>query len=280
LCNALSRLRRCRTVNIKTEGFPGALKGLVTGKFSDGPQPPDPDLITGAGHHTHAAMLSARHSRGGKCVVIMTPSIPVSWFDLCLIPEHDNPEVRENIVTTKGALTTVLPAQNKDPDLGLILTGGPSRHFTWDEPGLMKQITRIVSDAGHRWYIADSPRTPETTRALLGSVKGSRLEYRPYPQTSRTWLEQQLAEASLIWVTEDSISMISEALTCGAGVGLLSVPAKGENRISQANRELARANYVTTFADWCQGHPLSPPSLDVNESERCAKIIIERFGLG
>ena len=54
---------------------------------------PAPQLIIGAGHATHWPMLAARRERGGRIVVLMKPSLPRAWFDLCIIPKHDG--VRE-----------------------------------------------------------------------------------------------------------------------------------------------------------------------------------------
>ena len=71
---------------------------------------PTPDLLLGAGHHTHLSLLAARRIRGGKVVVLMRPSLPPGLFDLCLIPEHDAPPARPNVLATRGALNRIQPA--------------------------------------------------------------------------------------------------------------------------------------------------------------------------
>src|SRR5574340_1756334 len=43
-----------------------------------------PDLIIGAGHATHPPLPAARRARGGRAVVLMKPSLPRRWFDLCI----------------------------------------------------------------------------------------------------------------------------------------------------------------------------------------------------
>ena len=67
------------------------LLSCLTGRVAFGEGLPDPDLIIGAGHATHLPMLNARRVRGGKVVVLMKPTLPVAWFDLCIIPAHDRP---------------------------------------------------------------------------------------------------------------------------------------------------------------------------------------------
>jgi mitochondrial fission protein ELM1 len=46
----------------------------------------------------------------------------------------------------------------------------------------------------------------------------------PFAATSPDWLPTQLARADQAWVTADSVSMVYEALTAGAAVGVLDVP--------------------------------------------------------
>ena len=76
-------------------------------------------------------MLNARRVRGGKVVVLMKPSLPAAWFDLCVIPAHDRPRRADNILVTRGVLNRVRHDGCKDARAGLILVGGPSAHVTW-----------------------------------------------------------------------------------------------------------------------------------------------------
>ncbi|NIO88165.1 MAG: nucleoside-diphosphate sugar epimerase, partial [Candidatus Aminicenantes bacterium] len=79
--------------------------------------------IIGAGHGTHFPMLCAQRARGGKTIVIMKPGLPYSWFDYCLIPEHDKPPRKKNIITTRGAINTITPTNNHSIDQGMIMIG-------------------------------------------------------------------------------------------------------------------------------------------------------------
>ena len=64
-----------------------------------------PDLILGAGHQTHIPMLAARLKTRTRIVVLMKPSLPKSWFDLVVVPKHDNIQPRSGIFITNGAIT-------------------------------------------------------------------------------------------------------------------------------------------------------------------------------
>ncbi|MEE9343285.1 MAG: ELM1/GtrOC1 family putative glycosyltransferase, partial [Gammaproteobacteria bacterium] len=79
----------------------------LTKYFPAGDAIPAPDLLLGAGHATHWPMLVARHTFGGRVVVLMQPSFPLCWFDLCVIPEHDHPDNSKSVFVTKGVLNKV-----------------------------------------------------------------------------------------------------------------------------------------------------------------------------
>ncbi len=90
------------------------LVACLTGRTASGLEAPDPDLIIGAGHATHLPMLNARRVRGGRVVVLMKPTLPTAWFDLCVIPAHDRTRHRENILVTHGVLNRVRHDVAKD----------------------------------------------------------------------------------------------------------------------------------------------------------------------
>ena len=87
-----------------------------------------------------------------------------------------------------------------------------------------------------------------------------------------------LAEAAEVWVTEDSISMIYEALSSGANVGLLPVPAtKKAGRVARGVERLAEEGFVTRFAAWSPTTGLAEPPQVLREADRCAAIVLERL---
>ena len=145
LTAALSSLADCRVFEIPTNLRAGLWAGLLLRRFDPGQDLPDPDLIIGAGHRTHLPMLRARRARGGRIVVLMRPSLPLSWFDLCLVPAHDRITAGDNVWLTRGALNSIIRSETKDPRSGVILIGGPSKHYLWDEPELLAQIGRVAT---------------------------------------------------------------------------------------------------------------------------------------
>jgi mitochondrial fission protein ELM1 len=110
IAEAMAEEIKCEIHSLTPIGPVMALLSFVTGRaFANEPYP-DPDLILGAGHATHLSMLAARRSRGGRVIVLMTPSLPKKLFDLCLIPEHDRPGNGGNVIVTPGQA----PRRQKD----------------------------------------------------------------------------------------------------------------------------------------------------------------------
>lgn len=251
--------------------------------FPWGDDLPDPDLLLGAGHATHMPMLAARRARGGRTVVLMKPSLPCGWFDLCVIPLHDAPRPSENNFITHGVLNRIRPGMAKDPRKGLILIGGPSRHHRWSEEAIIAQILQIQarSSGAQRWVLTTSRRTPTSfVAAARAALDPARVEIVPYAETDADWLPAQLAWASSVWVSADSVSMIYEALTAGAAVGLLDVPAQGHDRIVSGIEALIGEGLVTAYSDWAGGCDLIPPKQPFSEAARCAREIMQRWFSG
>lgn len=235
-----------------------------------------PALLIGAGHATHLTLLALRRFYRAPAVVLMKPSISTGFFDLCLIPEHDQPPPRPNIITTRGALNRMQPGE-KAAGSGVILIGGPSKHFDWDETTVLAQVKALLSTTPRDWLIGSSRRTPASTEQALAALAGER--FVPAVETGPDWLPQQLARAEVCWVTQDSASMVYEALTAGCKVGVLTLDEQADNRISRGVDALREQGIVSGSPDWSLA-ALTEPAEVFNEAERCAELILQRGWLG
>jgi len=272
LVKALNLINPCDCHDINLSVRKCRLIDLLFKKFPSAEQLPDPDIIIGAGHETHLPLLCAKRARGGNIIIIMKPSVPVSWFDYCFIPEHDNPKIADNILATKGAINCIAPSTEQTDDHGLILIGGPSRHFYWDDEYIMQQLSEILNaHAEINWEITDSARTPETTRNLLAKLRKPNAEYKDYSNTRPAWVARRLNLAANVWVSADSVSMIYESLTSGAAVGLLDVPTQNSSKLTNNIAGLVEDSMVTPFSKWQTEQKLNKPPVLLNEAKRCAE---------
>ena len=239
-----------------------------------------PDLLIGAGHSTHLPLLWLARQHGVPCVVLMKPSLPTALFDLCLVPAHDlgHSIPPPRVIPTLGALNRVPPPANRERTSGLILVGGPSTTHGWDQDAMLDTIGVIISRSRHLpWHITDSRRTPEGFMPLAAQ-RFANVSLHPHQQTGRDWLPAQLAAAAEVWVTEDSISMIYEALSSGARVGLIPVPRlKRDGRVSRGVDHLADEGFVTRFSRWQTTGTLSSPPRVLREADRCAEEVARRL---
>ncbi len=260
---------------------------------------PHPALIVGAGHATHLAILAAGRATGAKTVVLMKPSLPRRWFDLCIIPAHDlksdkdrkSPAVDTSVadrhtrlaktpplLVTRGVLNAVVPSKRQEPDRGLFLIGGASSHYRWSDQEVFERIVEVVTrEPLRKWTLTTSRRTPGSLIEQLCGLRFPKLEVFRAEDTSPDWLPEQLQRSSATWVTEDSVSMVYEALTAGGAVGLLPVPRRKSTRVSRGVELLLAEGWVTSFADFKERGTMSVPPARLSEADRCAEWILNRW---
>jgi hypothetical protein len=103
------------------------------------------------------------------------------------------------------------------------------------------------------------------------------LEVVPAQSTGPDWLPARLAATDVAWITEDSVSMLYEALTAGARTGLLAVPQRRAGRVAQGLDRLVADRLVTRYSSWQAGQELTRPALPFDEAGRCADWVVEHW---
>jgi len=238
-----------------------------------------PDLIICAGHGTHFRALALKLLYGGKLIVLMKPSLPSSFFDGCIIPAHDSPTEKKNIFKTLGPLNPYRPEQ-KDVELpSTILLGGVSKHFYWNEKTLFSDIEVLAKRLKSPVWIIGSRRTPMSTIVSLRerySDAGLRVNVFSSEQLPADWLKQNLPKLPYIWVTQDSMNMLYEALTVGACVGMIELKPKKNGRVLKGTVSLLERGWVRVLDANCELTPCDKITIPAfNESDRVAKWIID-----
>ncbi|MEI6675083.1 MAG: ELM1/GtrOC1 family putative glycosyltransferase [Verrucomicrobiota bacterium] len=273
----MARLHPCAIHEISLAGKRGLWARLGAARRASAALP-TPDLIIAAGHATHPALLWLARQHRVPSIVLMRPSLPLRWFDLCIAPAHDftHPPAAATVLTTNGALNRVLARATAPRHGGLLLVGGPSTTHDWDASSLLEALAGI-SGGGGPWKLTDSRRTPPGFLAQMRQRLPA-VTICPHVETPRDWLPTCLAEAAEVWVTEDSVSMVYEALSSGARVGLLPVPrSKPDTRVLRGLGQLVDAGFVTPYERWLQTRTLTPPPESLQEAARCARVVLTRF---
>lgn len=234
-----------------------------------------PDFILAAGHRTHLTALRLKWRLGGKLVVLMKPSLPLFLFDLCVAPEHDGVASSQRVISTQGALNAIRPSENSDDNAGLILIGGPSKHHGWSDQQMVAQLQLLkVKMPEVQWTLTTSRRTPESFLGTVEHLVDRQFEVVPVEQTSREWLLEYYRRCGVIWVSEDSVSMVYESLSAGAKVGVLGVPRLHQSRISQGLDKLLAAKRLTRLDDSFDGQMKAGDSPPLLEAQRIAEALL------
>jgi KDO2-lipid IV(A) lauroyltransferase len=201
------------------------------------------DTVISCGTATEAAnLIVARDCRARSCY-IQKPQFGGRHFSAVLIPAHDRPASASNTLRTGGAVsvldTTKLERlrERARAEAGIpfgaraaaLLIGGPSKHAPWD-PGTLEKVFFALRDLSreHKLYllITTSRRTdPAVESAAERAFTGEPfcpvvvIAGRSNPASA---YEGILAAADRLLVTADSVSMVSEAVSTGKPVGLIT----------------------------------------------------------
>ena len=273
LINALNFEFGVKTVNIDSRNF------LFSILFSLNKikKLPRPNFIIGVGHKTHASLLYLKFIFGGKSILIMKPSLPCKWFDLCIIPEHDNFEGTSLIYKTKGALANTSNLIKKDEKKGIILVGGISKHYEWGGDNVVRQIEELlINNPLIHFILSPSRRTPKDFIIKINKLSFSNLTIHSIQKQNKDWLKNQMNKTKYAWITEDSISMIYESLTAGQNVGLIALKSKCKNRITNEIERLKKEKII--FANTNRSYKnINESNFVIDEATRCAKLIKKQF---
>lgn len=244
------------------------------------PELPAPALVIAAGSGTQRSLLATGREFGCPTVLLMKPNFPYSWVDAAIVPAHDRPPLRGNVLVTRGVLNAVSPVAElaADPH-GLLLIGGVSKHFGWSNAALIEQILALCNEApSWRWTLTDSRRTPPEFMDALVARAPANLELVAHATTGPEWLPVQLGASRRVWVTPDSVSMVYEALTAGVPTGLFDLPAAEpgrRGRIVSGLQELIEAGLATTFARRLELRDDRRPQLW--EADHASRWLLQRF---
>lgn len=280
LVQALARRMPVEVLEFDVQAQPVGFVDWVAGRFPAGLAKRRPQLLVGAGHATHWALLAARRAVGGRAVVLMKPSLPPFLFDLVVAPEHDGLRANARVLVTQGVLNPMRPGRKVAGSV-LVLLGGDSKHAAWDERAVREQVDAVVAMAasdGHSCVIADSRRTPPGFSAQLAERYGS--AFQPWADCPRGWLAEKLAVTATVWVSEDSASMVYEALSAGCRVGILRLPAADRSsRVLAGVERLAASGAVMRFGDWYErGGALPDNERALAEADRVAAALLPLLG--
>ena len=193
-----------------------------------------PDYVVSCGASLSAVNCILSRESLAQSIVIMRPSIPLSKFDIALMPRHDDPPAGKNIIVTAGALNLIdeqyLSSSAKqlvskvNISKGLvvgILLGGDAKGFELRVDLLrllIAQVKSFLDKQDGELLLTTSRRTSAAVEDLI------KREFSNYGRCKLMVIANDknipeavggiLALSKIILVSAESISMVSEAASC------------------------------------------------------------------
>ncbi|MBR7717922.1 mitochondrial fission ELM1 family protein [Acinetobacter nosocomialis] len=211
-----------------------------------------PDFIFGVGSHTHFRVwLLGKIFKKAKTVILMKPNLPIAWFDYAVIPEHDGILSNERVIVTRGALNPILNENRHQAGRILIALGGSSKRHQWNHEKVLLSVQKIVEcNSNSEIILTTSRRTPVGFIDILKQQSFAKcLQICPVEQTPQGWIFEEMQKAEAVWVTEDSVSMIYEALTAGCRVGVIAMDRLKQDRITNSVDILLEKKLIANVFD-------------------------------
>jgi len=234
LVDSLMNQTKCRLFDFNVQGQRNPILNIIFKNYKLPEGITKPDIAIGAGHKTHLHLLAIKRCFNAKIVVIMKPSIPLIFFDLCIIPKHDGIKNGPNIINIQSSLVKFNSNLKKKENTGLILIGGPSKHYFWDSKTVLEEICKISKKFKFRkLLLSTSRRTPFDFLDQLNELNISDIKVYEYSKIKSDWLDKHINKVKNIWVTNDSYSMVTEALASGADVDIIGLKVKQDSKLSK-----------------------------------------------
>lgn len=260
------------------------------------------DFVISAGQSLAAINFILSREKSAKSIVILKPGIlGFRRFDLAVVPKHDRPPNRKNIVITQGApnlideeylerekesLIKSFPNLSESPrqKIGLLI-GGNTRKYILTPP-LLEEVAEAVKRVSEKFnldiLITTSRRTPiymeDILKKEMGSFVRNRLLIIANQNNHPSAVGGILALSEIVVVSGESISMISEAASSGNTVIVFRPEIRpGFDQASDKHERFLRNLDKQGFIHLADGGALEAVLSDCLTSEKTAEKLNDNF---
>lgn len=253
-------------------------------------EPPWPDLLIASGRKSVAPALAVKKASQGKTLIVQVqdPRVSPKLFDLLVVPQHD-PARGDNVLVTTGALHKVTPARIASDTIKFadtlaalpqprvaVLIGGTSKAHTLTPDiarSLADMLKKLVDEQNASLMITASRRTGEDNEKMLReALRGDNIRF--WDGQGDNPYFAYLGYADYIIVTEDSVTMVSEAISTGKPVYVMPLDG-GSARFDRFHSALREQGYTRPFAGALEKWTYTPPE----DTRKVADEIMRRLKL-
>ena len=209
----------------------------------------DFDLFVGAGSTSYYALKFYARRYAKPSTALMYPKGYRKDFSVIIAGAHDRPEPRANLKISPVSLSFSRPQGLYRPQrksIGFII-GGPNSCFEMGDE-ILNQIEGVRAQfADCEFALTTSPRTPRATESALEKLSWDYSVI--YSREPVNPIGDFLAQCEWVFISEDSVSMISEAASNGsANVAILSLKRKdAHNKFDDFINALVSTGYARRY---------------------------------
>ena len=221
---------------------------------------PWPDLLISCGRRSAPVSAAIRRAARGRTftVHVQNPQTPPHYFDLVVPMQHDG-LAGPNVMATRAALHRITPEKlaaagaewgDRLGDLNVaVMLGGRTRSFRFTRETIDGLVSGLAGVDRSVAVTASRRTEPGVVDALKARLPGAWF----WDGTGRNPYLGMLALARHIVVTEDSVSLISEAISTGKPVYVAEM-AGGSRRLAHFQKTLREEGIIRPFngrlAEW------------------------------
>ena len=207
------------------------------------------DAIVSAGSSTYYANKTLSRICGFKSITMMLPKGYRYDFDVIFAQTHDNPPLRKNIISLPANMSFTQPQglfSPLKPSIGIII-GGNNAIFTMDAGKLKTQLDSIAQKfKDYDIALTTSPRTPLHIEKLLEDYHFAYTVIFSHHKINP--IADFLHHCKTVFITMDSTSMISEAISYGnANVEILPLNDAQDNKFYAMVENLEKQEFLHIF---------------------------------
>ncbi|WP_299189052.1 ELM1/GtrOC1 family putative glycosyltransferase [uncultured Campylobacter sp.] len=209
----------------------------------------DFNLFVGTGSTSYYALKFYARRYAKPSVALMYPKGYRKDFSVIIAGAHDRPPPRANLKISPVSLSFSRPQglyQPQRKSIGFII-GGPNSCFEMGDE-ILKQIEAVRAQfADCEFALTTSPRTPRVTESALAKLSWDYSVI--YSREPVNPIGDFLAQCEWVFISEDSVSMISEAVSNGsASVAILSLKRKdAHNKFDDFISSLVSTGYARRY---------------------------------
>lgn len=265
------------------------------------------DIVINSGSLLSSLNLIISKMNNARSVQIMLPSfLPLDDFDFLILPYHDYLRVKrkklKNIIVTLGApnlideeilkiegekLKRIIGEKNKKI-IGF-LVGGDDQNYRIDKDwieGILSEFEKLKEDFD--FLITTSKRTDEEVIKYIESwvKKTKEVKYLEIPgKSENSYYKGILSLSDIIFVSEDSINMISEAISSNKNIFILGVKRRKNKELifDFTIKEIEKNGYAfyIPYRDIYKLreklYKFQKREIKFNEAKKCAQEILARL---